>query len=155
MPTNNKTSLGFNSWVDTDKPKRSDFVDDNKLLNNLLMAHFNDNQKHLTEKDKDFVNESIVVGKYCGDGKATQEVTLPFEPKFLIVFHEEAQVNFYIGPTQLNLCNFGIASKEGCTEGVSIKENKLTVSQTLNPVKDGVIINLNSYLDHYIYFAFK
>lgn len=38
MATNNKTSLGFNDWLGTDKPERQDFANDNKLNNTLLSS---------------------------------------------------------------------------------------------------------------------
>ena len=155
MPTNNKTSLGLNSWVGTDKPRRSDFVEDNTLLDNILKSHFNDTKKHLTEKDRTFLNESIAVGNYCGDGEETQEIQLPFEPKFVLIYLENAAVNFFIPVAEYNLNNTAVASKNGCSSGVFIMGDKLTVCQTQKPQKGGVVDNLNSFTDNYVYIAFK
>lgn len=37
MPASAKTSLGLNQWVGNEYPKRQDFVDDNKLIDDLLV----------------------------------------------------------------------------------------------------------------------
>ena len=53
MPTNNKTpKLKLNSWLGTDKPMRSDFVEDNTLLDTLLGGHLEDSSLHLSESDR-------------------------------------------------------------------------------------------------------
>ena len=36
MPAQKKTSLGLNQWIGSEYPKRVDFVEDNKIINDEL-----------------------------------------------------------------------------------------------------------------------
>ena len=36
MPAQKKTTLGLNQWIGSEYPKRIDFVEDNKIINNEL-----------------------------------------------------------------------------------------------------------------------
>lgn len=156
MPTNNKTSLGLNNWIGTDKPKRSDFVEDNTTLDSLLTTHFNDTAKHLTALDRAFLTESFTVGNYTGNGAMSQVITLPFEPKMVIVFLEQAVMNHFISAASYNENSFGIATKMGASMGLILNAAKLTVVQTQKtPAGGGILNNFNSTSDEYVYIAFR
>ena len=156
MPTNNKTSLGLNNWIGTDKPKRSDFVEDNTTLDFLLTTHFNDTAKHITAADRAFLTESFVVGNYTGNGALSQVLTLPFEPRMVIVFMEQASMNLYVPSASFNQNNFGIVTKMGGSMGLVLSAAKLTVTQTQKtPTGGGILIDFNSNSDEYVYIAFR
>lgn len=156
MPTNNKTSLGLNSWLGTDKPKRSDFVEDNTLLDTLLTGHFNDASKHLSAEDRALLTQSFTAGSYLGNGLASQDITLPFAAKLVIVFFLGRPANLYRPSEGYNENNFAIASESGATPGVYLNQSKLTVCQTLTtPPSGGTLYNLNSTGNGYIYIAFR
>jgi hypothetical protein len=158
MPTNNKTSLGLNSWVGTDKPKRSDFVEDNATLNTLLTAHFNDAAKHLSTGDRTMLTDSFILGNYTGNGASTQVITLPFEPRMVMVFMEQAVLNDYVpvAASGYNENNFAIVTKKGGSMGLLLNANKLTVYQNLSiPTGGGIYTNLNSNSEDYVYIAFR
>ena len=39
MPTSNKTpALSLNNWLGTDKPMRSDFTEDNLILDSVILS---------------------------------------------------------------------------------------------------------------------
>ena len=62
MASTNKTqNLGLNNWLETDKPKRIDFVSDNAIVDNILGTHIKDNDIHLTSSEKDRVSEPFEV----------------------------------------------------------------------------------------------
>ncbi len=156
MPTNNKTSLGLNSWIGTDKPKRSDFVEDNTTINTLLTTHFNDTAKHLSAADHALLTEGFVLGNYTGNGAIAQEITLPFEPRIVFVFLEQGVMNNYVPKDSFNKNNFAIITKKGSSMGLKLSENKLTVCQSQNtPSVGGIFINFNSDSDEYVYIAFR
>lgn len=156
MPTNNKTSIGLNNWLGTDKPKRSDFVQDNTLLDTLLSAHFNDTSKHLSAADRTLLEQGYVVGTYSGDGQANQDITLPFEAKLIFVFFSRKNLNVFRQSAGYNEMNFGIATNSGCSLGVFLDKATLTVSQTLTtPSAGGTLVNLNVSGNTYIYIAFR
>ncbi|MBW7572710.1 hypothetical protein [Caproiciproducens faecalis] len=156
MPTNNKTSLGLNSWVGTDKPMRSDFVEDNTLLDTLLTGHFGNAQMHLSPDDRTLLTQPFTVGSYCGDGAATQVITLPFAPRLVLVFLEQMPANDYFPGGGYNENSFAAVTKTGGSAGVLLSADKLTVYQTQNPPAGGGILNnLNGDTMNYIYVAFR
>ena len=58
MPSTNTTpNLGLNSWLSSDKPKRTDFVSDNTIIDTVLGTHISDSNLHLTSLQKDYVAE--------------------------------------------------------------------------------------------------
>jgi hypothetical protein len=156
MPTNNKTSLGLNSWLGTDKPKRSDFVEDNALMDTLLTAHFGDTSKHLSTADRTQLNQSFVVGTYTGNGLASQDIILPFEAKIVFVFFQRRPTTVFQQGAGYNENNFAIVTNSGSTLGVFLDKTKLTVCQTLTiPSGGGILNNFNSGSDNYVYLAFR
>jgi hypothetical protein len=156
MPTNNKTSLGLNSWLGTDKPKRSDFVEDNTLLNTLLTAHFNDTFGHLSAADRLLLEQGVAVGTYLGDGQASQDITLPFEAKVVIVLLPHKPAILYKTSGEYTENDFAVATAMGATLGLTLDQSKLTVCQTLTvPAAGGILNNLNSASKEYVYIAFR
>lgn len=156
MPTNNKTSLGLNSWLGTDKPKRSDFVDDNTLLDTLLTGHFGDMSKHLSEQDRTLLTQGFSIGTYMGDGQATRDITLPFEARFVIVFALLRTASLYRTSGGYSENNFAVATKSGSMQGVFLDKAKLTVCQTLTtPAAGGTLNNFNNSINDYAYIAFR
>lgn len=154
MPTNNKTSLGLNSWLGTDKPKRSDFVEDNTLLDSLLNSHFADNTRHFTADDRTLLSQAFVMGTYIGDGQAQQVITLPFAPRLVIVFYMRKGALSYRSGYYEN--NFGIIGPAGAMTGLYLDKDKLTVCQDATaPAAGGVKTNLNSSNGMYVYTAFR
>jgi hypothetical protein len=154
MPTNNKTSLGLNSWIGTDKPKRSDFVEDNVLLDTLLTGHFNDAERHLSAEDRTRLEQSFALGTYTGNGLDSQDITLPFAPRIVIVFFQRKPAYAYRNEYYEN--NFAIATTEGSMIGVFLDQNVLTVCQTLDTPEAGdTVDNFNRAGNLYTYIAFR
>jgi len=158
MPTNNKTSLGLNSWIGTDKPKRSDFVEDNATLDTLLTTHFNDTSKHVSAADRTLLTDSFILGNYTGNGAVSQIITLPFEPRMVIAFMDQAVMDDYVpvGASGYNENNFAIVTQKGGSMGLLLSENKLTACQSRSvPTGGGIFTNFNSDSDNYVYIAFR
>lgn len=155
MPTNQKTGLGLNSWLGTDKPKRSDFVEDNTLLDRLLTAHFNDAGKHLSADDRTLLTQAFLTGNYLGDGQAQQVITLPFEPRMVLVFLMNRPALYYRSSGYYEN-NFAVAVKGGTMSGARLNGVSLTVSedQTI-PSAGGIRTNLNGQDSAYVYIAFR
>ena len=156
MPTNNKTSLGLNSWVGTDKPKRSDFVDDNTLLDSLLTAHFNDNTKHLTAADRTLLTQAFVSGVYVGNGQAQQDITLPFEARLVMVFALNKPTVLYRSSGGYYENNFAVVASSGAMGGMTLTKAKLSVFEDqTTPTAGSTKNNLNNSGSAYIYIAFR
>ena len=87
MSSTNKTSnLGLNSWIESDKPKRTDFVYDNTVIDRVLGNHVNDGNIHLTEDEKTKVQSPFVIHTIYGTGTATLNVKLGFVPSMVMIF---------------------------------------------------------------------
>lgn len=156
MPTNNKTSLGLNSWLGTDKPKRSDFVADNTLLDSLLTAHFHDTAKHLSTDDRAKLAQPFVVGDYQGNGAATQDITLPFPARIALVFYTQKPANVYNQAAGYNESNFAVVSENSGMAGAILQGNVMTVCQsTIAPPAGGNLYNFNVEGEDYAYIAFR
>lgn len=156
MPTNNKTALGLNSWVGTDKPMRADFVADNVLLDSLLTGHFNDTQKHLSPADRALLTEGFVLARYTGNGAGSQDITLPFEAKIVIVYGYRKPAASYNAAAGYNECSFAVITPLGGMQGVYLDGNILTVCQSAAAqAAGGTLCNLNASGAVYFYAAFR
>lgn len=156
MPTNNKTSLGLNSWAGTDKPMRSDFVADNALLDSLLGAHFGDAQKHLSADDRLRLTQGISAGMYTGNGAGSQDIALSFSPRLVLVFGYYKAPCSYSAANGYTECNVALVAPEGGTQGVFLDGNTLSVCQsTAAQAASGVLYNLNADGENYVTLAFR
>lgn len=147
--TNKTTNLGLNSWLDTDKPRRADFVEDNQIIDEKLGEHLADTEAHLSVQDREKFNQRVYTMYYVGTGEDSQTFTLPFEPVFVMVFKRDDAYSRYdadTGYTKLNATVFPFQNSNEET-GV-LKGNSLTVYQTTTPFK-GVCFNLNELYGQY------
>lgn len=157
MPTNNKTpNIGLNSWISTDKPKRTDFVADNSILDTVISAHLNDHTSHITGDERTRFLDSFIIGGYAGSGDASMTISLSIEPRFVLVYLRNSPFTQYDSTNSYMLCNAGMsAGPYGKTTGVTLQDNELTVQQTQGTPSNGVFLNLNKENAQYVYIVFK
>lgn len=156
MPTNQKTSLGFNNWDGQDKPARTDFTGDNILLDTLLTKHFADTTLHLTEEMHKKIEEPIVFGFYYGNNKSEQAITLSFEPKLVLIFASLLPVIAPQGDASGFKMNLAVAMQGEASSGAELDGSTLYVYQESakeNPT--GITANLNAGAQYYCYAAFR
>lgn len=157
MPTENKTTnLGLNSWLGTDKPKRSDFVSDNTILDTVISNHLNDDTVHLTEEMKTLLENPFTIGVLSGNGEASKDHTLSFFPRCVLVFLRNAPFVEYDSSNGYTICNSAVVAADGGggTLGASLFLDTLTLSQSTS-ASNGRFINLNKSGAQYFYIAFK
>lgn len=157
MPTSNKTpNLGLNNWVGTDKPKRSDFVEDNLLLDAALGGHISDMDAHFSTADREKWNDPVAQNVYSGTGQAEFVLNFGFSPKVVLVFcYNKGPVEISADGTY-TIVNFGLATQRAHTAGISMSGNSVTVSQSQSaPGSGGTYLNLNSGTAQYGYLAFR
>lgn len=153
MASTNKTSnLGLNSWLETDRPKRIDFVSDNNIIDNVLGGHINDGDLHLTSDEKNRVSQPFKVMTLYGTGTATVQIKPGFTPNMAIVFKKEAPSSQYTG--SYTKINAGIATSIGTSGGVSISGDSVEVQQSTS-ASNGIFYNLNESYAQYIVVAFR
>lgn len=153
MSSTNKTiNLGLNSWLESDRPKRTDFVSDNNIIDSVLGNHIKDNQVHLSAEEKQRVKAPFESYTIYGDGGAQLEVVCGFNPSMVIVCKKNAP--FSVSENGVTRVNAGIATSNGTTGGVAISGNLITVMQSSSAF-DGVYYNLNENQAQYLAVAFR
>lgn len=153
MSSTNKTPLGLNQWLETDRPKRTDFVNDNAILDTLIGTHISDEDKHLTSfEEKLRVSEPFKISTVFGTGTSSTLFRLNFEPKLVIVFKKDsAPVEYTDGYMKVNSA---IATDTGTSGGLLISGDSVRLQQSTTAV-NGVFLNLNQELAQYILVAFR
>lgn len=82
MPSSAKTEkLGLNNWAGADTPKRADFNQDNRILDEKLGGHLENEDLHVTISDKALWNAPFAAGTYFGTNAAERTIQLGFRPK--------------------------------------------------------------------------
>lgn len=155
MPSTNKTThFGLNNWSGTDKPKRSDFVEDNVKLDTTLHSHFTDNDLHFTAADREKFRNTAMAGFYGGTGEAKKSFALSFAPKGFFVFQQGAPLSYYDPARSATVVNSGFLSHHGGTAGMSLSNSKeVHMEQSQNGAVNGVFLNLNEKGKTYLYLA--
>lgn len=146
------TNLRLNNWTETDCPKRSDFVSDNLIIDNLVGSHIKDGSLHLSADEKDRVSEPFETCTIYGTGESTGEAKFNFTPKLVIMCMKNAPFNKH--GSSYTTVNAGVATAVGTTGGVRISEYTVSFDQSTS-AQNGVFYNLNNEDEEYILIAFK
>ena len=153
MSSTNKTSnLGLNSWIESDKPKRTDFVYDNTVIDRVLGNHVNDGNIHLTEDEKTKVQSPFVIHTIYGTGTATLNVKLGFVPSMVMIFKKNAP--FCQDQGSYTKVNAGVVTPSGTTGGISTSKDTVILQET-DTVQDGSMYSLNQEYAQYMLIAFR
>ena len=153
MSSTNKTPLGLNQWIETDRPKRTDFVNDNAILDTVIRTHITDEGIHLTSNEEKLrATEPFKIGTVFGTGTSSTLFRLNFEPKLVIVFKKNsAPVEYANGYMKVNSA---IATSEGTSGGITISGDAVNLTQS-KTADNGVFLNLNEAQAQYILVAFR
>ena len=153
MSSTNKTSnLGLNSWIESDKPKRTDFVYDNTVIDRVLGNHVKDSTIHLTEDEKIKVQSPFVVHTIYGTGSEFTRINLGFVPSVVMAFKKNAP--YCQDQGSYTKVNSGVATAVGTTGGIEISQDKVIMYET-DTVENSSIYSLNEEYAEYILIAFR
>ena len=153
MASSNKTAnLGLNNWTESDCPKRSDFVSDNQIIDNLVGNHIKDSSLHLTASEKDRVSAPFDINTYYGTGEESTTLQFNYIPSLVIVCKKNSLLQE--SKSSYVVVNSGVASSVGTTGGVRISNKIVTVEQSTSAT-DGVFYNLNNSSSEYMIITFK
>lgn len=144
MPSTNKTeTIGLNQWIETDRPQRGDFNNDNLLLEDYIVSHTTDADIHLTSAEKARVKSPIVTTVYLGDGGSSRTVTLPVAASLVIVFAEDKPSNIYDSSLKCTKVYKGMAIfGGGSSGGVALNSGAIVVKNNTEAT-NGVMYRLN------------
>ena len=141
----------LNLWSGTDKHTRSDFVRDNQLIDTALWQHAANIYAHLTNDEKDRVQEPFVFRVVQGTDSATRNVNFDFSPRIVVCFAiDEPLVEYDQSSTIVNsaMAVSGMGSSKGCALG----NNVFVMNQNTN---GNVVCNLNNSANQYLIIAVK
>lgn len=155
MPSTYKTQhLGLNSYIGTDKPKRTDFNGDNERIDAAIYEHTANGGIHVTAAEKQLWNAPFVPGSYTGDGTASRTVALGFTPR--VVLAAAAGCSPIGANTNAEvLIRSGFATALGGTKGIEITQNGFIVKNAAYMPPDGETPKLNVNGTVYVYLAVK
>lgn len=158
MSSTGKTDfLKLNKWSSTDIPKRVDFNSDNELIDSTFKDHFNNDDRHVLDSEREAWNMPFYSGVYYGNGdlKRTIETGCPFEPCFGIIFAGGMPTSVVDFSTKYKYNYVGFLSKRSSTSGLTLDKNNFTISVDTFPVTAGEYIRLNSAGLTYCYVLFR
>lgn len=154
MPSTYKTEhLGLNRWLGSDKPKRTDFNEDNERIDAAVAGHIADHVAHVTEAERARWDAPFVTGSYTGDGTAERAIQLGFRPSALIVcIASKAPINVSSSDVQLR---FAFATEAGASKGVALSDEGFWVYNPSVAPLDGETPRLNIQNSMYFYIAYR
>ncbi|MBQ3264329.1 MAG: hypothetical protein IJH07_00995 [Ruminococcus sp.] len=154
MATSNYTpNLHLSAWLDSDRPKRADFVSDNSIIDTQLGGHIADSTIHVTSQEKAKLTEPFIFNVYSGTGESSRTISLSFQPKLVIVF--KRGVPFVTCSGSVNNVNAAVGCYgHGCSAGIGISSSGVVVTQDA-AASDGVKVCLNESGAQYSIVAFK
>ena len=153
MPSTNTTpNLGLNSWLSSDKPKRTDFVSDNTIIDTVLGTHIADSNLHLTTLQKDLVSEPYKIIVLYGSGEALTSVRPGFTPKLVIICKTGAP--FCENETSYTKVTSAIVTSQGSSGGATLSGDSIMITQSAS-ASNGVFYNLNANNSTYLVICFK
>lgn len=154
MPSSAKTEkLGLNNWAGADTPKRADFNQDNRILDEALGGHLADGSLHVTAADKALWNAPFAAGTYFGTNAAQRTIQLGFQPKAVLLMaagYPPSRVDAESGQTTVYS---GLAVNGQGTLGLSITNGGFAVE--MNASLGSGVSCLNQSGMTYLYVAFR
>ena len=154
MASTNKTeNLGLNQWVGTDHPPRTDFVEDNALIDEAVGTHCANSTIHLTNTEKTRVSNPVAVKQYTGTGTISLTVNFEFSPKLVLVQKKNAPPISYSSSGIVINAGF-VTPSYGGTQGLSLMSGVLTLAYSAT-MTDGARANFNEENASYVIAAFR
>ena len=152
MASTNRTQyLGLSNWLESDRPKRSDFVNDNVIIDTALGLHLADSGLHLTPSEKQKATEPFRVSVVMGTGSTTS-LRLDFAPSMVIVFKRDSLPT--VTGNSYTTVNAGIATLSGGSGGIQLDDTLITLTQS-SSASNGKFYNFSEAYAEYIVISFR
>ena len=152
MAASEKTAfLGLSLWAGTDKPKRSDFVEDNEALETLVGGHLQNNDLHLNAARLARVDAPFEVRTYTGTGAENRSIVFGFAPRAVMVFAVGKGAAEYNGTCTKQYAGFSVEGQHSL--GVELSTIQAVVHQQSEA--EGSCAALNETGVVYVMLAFR
>lgn len=154
MPSSAKTEkLALNNWAGADTPKRADFNQDNRILDEKLGGHLENGDLHVTVFDKARWNEPFVAGTYFGTNAAERTIQTGFQPKSVFLTAAGYPPSITDSTTGAATVYSGLAVNGQGSLGLSVTTNGFVVK--MDASFGGGVSCLNKSGMTYLYVAFR
>lgn len=121
----------------------------------LCGSHINDTDVHLSEKQKEYLDQPFVSGTYFGTGDATRSISLGFRPSVAIVVGNQLPLIYVNHLAPWNRALAAVAIGDGSSLGIELTNNGFKVRNTENETARSCNPFLNELGTTYFYLAFK
>ncbi len=147
-------NLGLCAWEGSDRPKRTDFLNDNAVIDKKLGEHLLDVSIHVTPEEKQLYANPYKVVSYVGDGASSKSISLTESYSFAIVFQKYYPA-VTIDSSNNTVSHFAIVGRLfGSSSSMVMNSSSITVKQD-SAATDGVINNFNEDGGQYVMLLFK
>ncbi len=147
-------NLGLCAWEGSDRPKRTDFLNDNAVIDKKLGEHLLDVSIHVTPEEKQLYANPYKVVSYVGDGASSKSISLTESYSFAIVFQKYYPA-VTIDSSNNTVSHFAIVGRLfGSSSSMVMNSTSITVKQD-RTATDGVINNFNEDGGQYVMLLFK
>ena len=119
----------------------------------MCKVHVKNQNVHLTESEKEFLQHPVITGRYVGSGAEDREVYLGFRPKMLILYEIGSQLFAYNAVDGEVHYRFAVCCSSGNARGVTLTSTGFKISKSVSVKADGAICELNELLLNYAYIA--
>lgn len=124
------------------------------FANFFCKTHALNEEIHLTEKEKQFVQTPFSMGTYIGNGQKSRDIWLEFSPKLLFVFAVSLPPVVVTEQGKVS-CRCAFASTEGASRGLLPLSNGFRITSSASTLFEGSVIELNTSLQKYAYVALR
>ena len=119
----------------------------------LCKIHTANADIHVTDKEKAFLQNPVVTGRYTGSGAEERDVFLGFKPKMLIIYELGSQLVSYDAENSAAIYRFAFCGSGGNTRGLTLTATGFRISEAIAVRTGGAICQLNELLINYAYIA--
>lgn len=125
----------------------------NTASNLFCKSHLNDENIHVSETDRVYLNEPYVIGSYVGNGTDDfLHITLSFVPSMVIVYRNAYHPASYSTSENTTNCYFGIAVGSTYSKAVTTTDTGFRVRNTITTNASTLLNELDG---KYTYIAFR
>lgn len=137
-------------------PASGSSLDFPSFINKELLcgSHINNADVHLSETQKQYLEQPFVTGSYFGTGTASRTINLGFEPTVAIVLSSDYPFIYSNHATSSNIAYAAVGLRNGNSLGIEVTKNGFKVMNSDVAIK-GTVPQLNEGGTTFFYIAFR
>ena len=150
-------NLRLNKWLGSDIPSRTDFVNDNIIIDTALNGHTKNSNIHITADERVKWDNAYYIGTFMGNGATTRNITpgISFVPRLGLIFPIDVLPTVSDFNNKVCYNYFALFSSRGSSAGVTLREDGITVEQSTTSIGNGNYKYFNDNSQAYVYILFR